>query len=126
MSNKICTGIDLVEIDRIRNSIEKDAKFLMRFFGEEERKLFHTANAAERIAANFAAKEAFSKALGTGFVGFSLNEVQTLRDESGAPYLQLSGKAKELAEHKQLQFSVSLSHTKEYATAIVIGYQSIL
>lgn len=122
MVNKIYTGIDLVEVDRIRNSVQKDANFLVRFFGEEERKLFHTSNASERIAANFAAKEAFSKALGTGIVGFSLKEVQALRDENGAPYLYLSGKAKEIAQTKQLSFSISLSHTAEYATAIVIGY----
>ncbi|MEG0691838.1 MAG: holo-ACP synthase [Oscillospiraceae bacterium] len=122
MVNKIYTGIDLVEVDRIRNSVQKDANFLVRFFGEEERKLFHTSNASERIAANFAAKEAFSKALGTGIVGFSLKEVQALRDENGAPYLYLSGKAKEIAKTKQLSFSISLSHTAEYATAIVIGY----
>ncbi len=122
MLNKIYTGIDLVEIDRIRNSIQRDANFLVRFFGDDERKLFNSINAAERIAANFAAKEAFSKAIGTGIVGFSLKEVQTLRDENGAPFLQLSGKAEEIAKKRQMQFSVSLSHTKEYATAIVIGY----
>ncbi|MFZ2539273.1 MAG: holo-ACP synthase [Oscillospiraceae bacterium] len=122
MVDKVYTGIDLVEIDRIRNSIQRDANFLMRYFGNEEIKLFSTKNATERIAANFAAKEAFSKALGTGIVGFSLKEVETLRDENGAPFLHLSGKAKEIAEKRQLQFSVSLSHTKDYATAIVIGY----
>ena len=122
MSSKIYTGIDLVEVDRIRSSVQKDAKFLVRFFGEEERKLFHTSNAMERIAGNFAVKEAFSKALGTGIQGFSLNEVQALRDTAGAPYLVLSGKAKEIATVMNVNFSVSISHTSQYATAIVIGY----
>lgn len=48
----------------------------------------------ETIAANFAAKEAFAKALGTGVRGFSLNEVSVLRGELGAPYIKLAGNAK--------------------------------
>ena len=72
-------------------------------------------------AADWAAKEAFSKALGTGVRGFELNEVSCLRDELGAPYLVLTGKAKQAAEG--LAFSVSLTHTAELASAIVIAYK---
>lgn len=127
MPTKLYTGIDLVSVDRIRKSIQKDARFLVRFFGEEECKLFDLSRASvyERIAANFAAKEAFSKALGSGIADFALNEVQALRNASGAPYLQLSGRALAIAQARQLEFSISLSHTKEYATAIVVGIEAV-
>lgn len=116
----IRVGIDLVEVERIQKSLE-NPRFLTRVFGLAEQALFCGAPQRqwERAAANFAAKEAFAKALGTGIRGFSLTEVETLRRESGEPYLSLSGKAAELA--KGLRFSVSLTHVKEYAQAIVIA-----
>lgn len=121
--NKIKMGIDLTEIKRIEKSIEKNADFLMRFFGDEERQLFRGKNASARVAAAFAAKEAFSKALGTGVKGFSLREVQALRDENGAPFLKLSGKAAELVEKSGLSLSISLTHTSDYAAAVVVAYE---
>lgn len=125
MLDSISTGIDLVEIDRIRKSIERNANFLVRFFGNEEIDYFNQKSDKQKmqsIAANFAAKEAFSKALGTGVVGFSLKDVQTLRNQKGAPYFKLSGKAKEIANTLNMNFSVSLSHTDNYATAVVVSY----
>ena len=113
-------GIDLVEIRRIAKSME-NPRFLTRVFGLSERELFCGRRGAERAAANFAAKEAFGKALGTGVRGFALAEVETLRDGQGAPYLKLSGRAAALAKARGLRFSVSLAHTKEYAQAIVIA-----
>ena len=74
------------------------------------------------MAANFAAKEAFSKALGTGLRGFRLTEVQVLRDEWGAPFFQLDGTAAERA--RGLCFSVSLTHTREYAQAFVLAEET--
>ncbi len=76
----------------------------------------------ETIAANFAAKEAFAKALGTGVRGFSLGEVSVLRDRLGAPYFLLSGRAKQLAEERGLAFSVSLTHTDALAAAFVVAW----
>ena len=118
----IYTGIDLVEIDRIRRSI-KNPKFLSRIFSSQELKFFSQKAFNEAtIAANFCAKEAFAKALGTGMRGFSLNEVSILRDSVGAPYISLEGKAKEIVAEKKLKLSVSLSHTRIYATAIIIAF----
>jgi holo-[acyl-carrier protein] synthase len=77
---------------------------------------------AQTIAANWAAKEAFSKAMGTGIRGFGLNEVSVLRNEAGAPYFLLTGNAKILADQRGFSFSVSLSHTAELALAFVIAY----
>lgn len=120
----IYSGIDLVEISRIEKSINKNINFISRFFGENEILLFNQTNKIETIAANFAAKEAFSKVLKTGIKDFKLIEVEILRDEFGAPYLLLSGNAKRIANIMGLTFSVSISHTKKYATAIVIGYSN--
>lgn len=75
------------------------------------------------IAANFAAKEAFSKALGTGVRGFSLAEVSVLRDHLGAPYFAFSGEAEKQVRERGLQFSVSLTHTDELAAAFVVAWQ---
>lgn len=75
------------------------------------------------IAASFAAKEAFSKALGTGIRGFALAEVSVLRDSLGAPYFALSGRAARLAEERGLRFSVSLSHTEDLAAAFVVAWR---
>lgn len=122
MENKFSTGIDMVEINRIKKSVENNSNFLIRFFGEDELKLFNTNNKYERIAGNFAGKEAFSKSIGTGIVGFSLNEVQVLRNELNAPYLKFSGNALKIVEERNFNFSISISHTNENAIAIVIAY----
>ena len=71
------------------------------------------------MAASWCAKEALGKALGTGVRGFSLREVELLRAENGAPYLQLSGRAAEIAAG--VRFSVSVTHTRAYTSVIVIG-----
>ncbi len=75
------------------------------------------------MAANWAAKESFAKALGTGVEGFALNEVSCLRDELGCPYLELTGNALLAAENRRLTFAVSLSHIKDIASAVVIAYE---
>ncbi len=116
-------GIDSVEIARIEKSLEIKG-FLEKVFSAEEIVFFMSRNMrAESIAANFAAKEAFSKALGTGIRGFSLCEISVLRDELGAPYLKLSGKALEAAAG--LSFKVSITHTQTVATAIVLAIDEV-
>jgi holo-[acyl-carrier protein] synthase len=116
----ISTGIDIIDIKRIEKAI-KNPRFITRVFSEKEQTLFlEKANSPASIAANFAGKEAFSKALKTGVKGFSLNEVSILRDENNAPYIELSGKAKQMADNKKID--ISLSHTSSLATAIVIMY----
>lgn len=112
------TGTDITEIERVARLCE-NSRFLDRFFSQSENELFKKRNyRPETIAANFAAKEAFSKALGTGIRGFSLREVSVLRDPLGKPYIELSGRALELAAKKRVH--LSLSHSKKYAVAYVI------
>lgn len=112
-------GCDLVEIKRIA---EVDSRFLDKHFTGCERELFlKKNNAPQTIAANFAAKEAFSKALGTGFRGFSLEDVEVLRDELGKPYINVYGGADELCKKAGIaKILVSLSHSRENAMAYVV------
>lgn len=117
-------GIDLVEIKRIKESVDK-GNFIDRYFSKEEQQLFYKSNGEinyERVAGNFSSKEAFSKAMKTGVSGFKLVEVSILRDKNNAPYIKLSGKAEELFKDK-FNFDVSMTHTKEYAQAVVIAEQ---
>lgn len=121
---KLSTGIDLVELDRIRRSLTSP-RFLERVFSQKEREFFAgRGNPAQTIAAGFAAKEAFAKAIGTGVRGFALTEVSLLRDELGAPCLLLEGRALACARERGYgSFSVSVTHTKEYAAAVVVAYE---
>ena len=119
----MAVGIDSVEIERIAESI-KNERFLIRVYGANELvELRDAGTKAQRAASSFAAKEAFSKAVGTGLCGFSLPEAELLHDENGKPYLHLSGKAKQLADKLKLTFEISITHTQDIATAIVIGWK---
>ena len=75
---------------------------------------------AETAAANFAAKEAFLKAAGTGLGGFALSELALLRAENGAPYFELQGRAAAWATQRGLTVHVSLTHERGLANAIVL------
>lgn len=133
MREPIVTGIDLVETQRIAKSL-RSPHFLERVFSQKEqallqeraggRPLYLSAAAVSTAAANFCAKEAFAKALGTGIRGFSLREVSALRDGLGRPYLELTGGALRMARERELSFSLSLTHTREYAGAVVVGWVS--
>ena len=115
-------GVDLVEIERVKKGCERE-RFLERVYSPDERALFCTDRMRyESLAGNWAAKEAFSKALGTGVRDFDLTDGEVLRDELGAPYLRLSGRAREIAEKKGLCFSVSITHTKQLAEAVCIAF----
>lgn len=119
----IQTGIDLIEVVRIQHSIQSPG-FLRRVFSPEEQTLLmQRGMSAQTAAANFAAKEAFAKALGTGVRGFSLCEVSLLRDDLGKPYFNLSGNALQIVTREQYTLSVSVTHTKEYASAVVVCYK---
>lgn len=117
-------GVDIVETGRIERSIERfGERFLKRVFTEGEREYCGAMPVpARHYAARFAAKEAVSKAFGTGIgkqVGWRDMEVK--RKESGEPYLVLHGGAEELAgKLRVVQALISLSHTDQYAVANAI------
>lgn len=116
-------GIDTVEIKRIEALTINKERFIERVFSLKEQQEFREKNnKSEHIAAAFSAKEAFSKALGTGVSGFNLNEVSLLHKANGKPYLEFSGKAREIVKKSKLSFDVSITHTDSIATAIVIAF----
>ena len=115
----LSVGNDLIEIARVKRSIQ-NPRFIARVFGVREIEELKEKS-AQSYAAAFAAKESFAKALGTGIRGFSMCEVELLHDEFGAPYLFLSGRARQLAEKRRMSFAVSVTHTDTLAGAVVIG-----
>ncbi len=116
-------GIDLVEVPRIEKVLSLyHRRFLDRILTEEEKKaISHKRYLPPYVAAYFAAKEACSKALGTGLRGVSWREMEVFHAPSGKPYMRLYGRA--LLRFSALggkKIHVSLSHEKLYATAVVI------
>ena len=121
------TGIDIVETARIRDSLEKFGdRFLNRCFLPDEVGYCRSMKFPElHLAARFAAKEAISKAFGTG-VGKHLGwrDMEIRKRDSGEPYVQLHGKGAELAQARGVtDVLVSLSHCKDYAAAnaVLVG-----
>jgi holo-[acyl-carrier protein] synthase len=117
-------GTDLAEVERIRESIARFGdRFLNRIYTERERAYASSkANAAERFAARFAAKEAGMKAIGTGWRhGVTWKDFEVANEPSGRPTLRLSGVAGQIAERMGVKrISVSLTHTSQTAFAVVI------
>jgi len=118
------TGVDLIEIERIRQAIQRNGdRFLQRVFTAQE--LVLCDGKVESLAGRFAAKEATSKALGTGIWrhGIGWADIEILRDaETGAPILQLHGQAAAYAASIKLnEWSVSLTHDRGRALAFVVA-----
>jgi holo-[acyl-carrier protein] synthase len=122
----IKVGTDICSVQRIADSYARFGKrFVQRILTDsEERYVFGRGrNMAQRFAARFAAKEAIAKALGTGWNGIGWKEVEVTRKPSGEPGIVLHGRAALRASTLGLtNFEVSLSHEREYATAIVVAY----
>ena len=115
-------GIDLIEIDRIKNSMSHKS-FLEKILGEVEYlELKEKKFIPQSVAVNFCAKEAFLKSLGKGLGEFKLSEIELLRKKNGQPYLKLSGEALKFAKKENLHFSVSATHTQKYASVIILAY----
>jgi holo-[acyl-carrier protein] synthase len=121
----VLCGVDIVEIDRIQKSFEVCGdSFRSKVFTEKEIEYCESKKAAkyQSYAARFAAKEAVSKAFGTG-IGERLNwkEIEISNNESGKPFVILSGKANKLFDEiNGAGISLSLSHCKNYAVAYVV------
>ena len=117
-------GTDIVSVDRIKNSL-KNRNFINRIFNEKEiLKCKKTKNTFNCYAKRFAAKEAFSKALGTGISnGINFNEIIILNKKSGKPYISIIGQTKKTLnkkfKRKKSKISLSLSDEKKYAVAFV-------
>lgn len=118
---KLSTGIDLLEIERMRRAIAAHGeRFLQRVFTPRE--LEANARRVESLAGRFAAKEAAAKALGCGIGDISWKEIEILRADSGAPQLLLHGAAERMAREQGLTvWSVSLTHSERHAVAVVVA-----
>jgi holo-[acyl-carrier protein] synthase len=115
-------GIDLIEIEKIAVSIGSEA-YLRKVFTEAEIvECQSAANAAERFAGKFAAKEAFMKAIGRGIrQGVWFNQIEVLNEVNGAPYICVNGEIEScLHELSVKNIHVSVTHTKSTAAAVVI------
>lgn len=127
----ISSGIDLIEIKRIEKALNRHGeRFLKKIFSEtelerlvkyKERQVNPRIITAE-VAARFAAKEACSKALGTGIGPVSWREMEILNEPSGKPILRLSGKAAQISGFLGFtSWSVTLTHTEGMAAAVVVA-----
>ena len=117
----LSVGVDIIEIERIGLAIARwDDRFLNRIYTSNELSL--CKGRVPELAVRFAAKEAISKALGTGLFGVSWREMEVLSDRRGKPLVHLHERAAARASQLGLtEFAVSLSHSQEYAVAFVVA-----
>lgn len=122
----LSTGVDILHVPRMRSAIERyGQRLLERCFTAAE--ITSCRGFVEEFAARYAAKEAVSKALGVGLrvmsrYGIKFHEVEILPDRLGKPHVHLHGWAAERAQELGLtEWSVSLTHEKEYAVAFVVA-----
>jgi holo-[acyl-carrier protein] synthase len=118
------SGIDMVEIPRIQESLNRYGKrFLNRIFTPSEQAYcLRKRNAAESLAARFAAKEAGAKALGTGISrGVSWLEIEVVREPGGRPSIRFHGRAAEFASRLGVaRAALSITHTSDLSMASVL------
>lgn len=115
-------GTDIAEVKRFEKWVQ-NPRMLERFFNEKELSTAKSDSAnCQHYAVRFAAKEAFSKALGTGITGFSLKDVYITNNSEGKPLLNIEGEALSLMKERlgECNAFVTLSHEKEYAVAFVV------
>ncbi|MFD2923212.1 holo-ACP synthase [Halobacillus naozhouensis] len=109
-------GIDIVEIDRIKQSIKRNARFVQRILTRNEQERYHQLTkhrGAEFLAGRFAAKEAFSKAVGTGLGKLSFQDIEVKTNKDGAPIIHVK-------EYEHLEIWVAISHSKSQAVAQIV------
>ena len=116
-------GTDIIEVERVEAKISKETGFREFVFSKKEIEYCETKpNKYEHYAASFAAKEAFLKALGTGWTnGLAFNEIEIHHDENGKPELKVCGMtAEKIEQFGKLRILISLTHLKSIAMAVVI------
>ena len=115
-------GNDIIEIERIEKAILKEG-FKNKVYTERElENIEKRGNRTETYAGIFSAKEAISKAIGTGVREFSLTDLEILNDDLGKPYVIVSEKLDKIIKNKKedYQIEISISHSKKYAIAMAI------
>ena len=116
-------GTDIIEIARIEKVIDQTESFFKKVYTEKERAAYVEKNKkVETLAGLCSAKEAVSKALGTGFRGFSFLDIEILSNDLGKPEVILYGGAKKLSERLGItKIHVSISHSRSHATSFVVA-----
>lgn len=117
-------GVDIVEVYRIRETIARTPRFVERVYTQNEREYCESkgAAAAQSYAGRFAAKEAFLKAIQTGWRGkITWHDIEIISDADGVPTLNITGEAQRIAaERGATSVHLSISHTTEHAVAQII------
>lgn len=110
-------GIDIIELVRIQESLEKGERLVQRVLTQKEMEkyelLTNDRRRIEYVAGRFAAKEACAKALGTGIGSLSFQDIEITNDKKGAPKIRVNG-------YESYTFFLSISHSKHYAVAQVV------
>lgn len=120
-------GTDISDVRRFKKWVNSP-ELISRFFAKEELFFLEENNktmdvACRHYAARFAAKEAFVKALGTGFVGIELKGLWVSKNEDGKPFFSFNDKTKKILDNRignKYNIQLSISHEKEYAVAFVL------
>ncbi len=115
-------GVDIIEISRIKDAMEKNTLFIEKIYTENEIEYLKSRNfRPEYLAGRFAAKEAISKALGTGIFQYSMKDIEIDRNANGKPVVILKGKAKQIAQKLgEYKIHISISHSRENAIAYAV------
>ncbi len=124
-ADQVGLGVDIVEIDRMRNILARTPSFARRVFSQAERDYCDASVTPEaHYATRFAAKEAVVKALGTGFSeGINVRDIEVRRTSKGRPYVVLTGRAREIAREtgvREIPISLSFTHAEAVACAMAI------
>lgn len=120
-------GVDLVEIERMEKAIARTPRILERVFTSNEREYaWSKTRPATHYAAFFAAREAVTKALGTGFAGINYSDVEIVHDDRGKPEVLLHGNAQAIADEQGVvEIQISLSHTHQMAVASAVAIKAL-
>ncbi len=124
MAFVICgIGVDAVDIERFRRSLERTPSMRERLFTEHElADVAPKADPVPSLAARFASREAVMKAMGLGLGAFGFHDVWVDRRESGEPHLNITGRAAELAHDRGIEtWHLSITHTDQVAIAYVVA-----
>ena len=115
-------GNDIIEIERIEKAISKESFKNKVYTQRELENIEKRGDRVETYAGIFSAKEAISKAIGTGVREFSLTDLEILNDDLGKPYVVVSERLDKIIKSKKenYQIEISISHSKKYATAVAI------
>ena len=115
-------GNDIIEIERVEKAISKEGFKVKVYTQREIENIVKRGNRAETYAGIFSAKEAISKAIGTGVREFALTDLEILNDDLGKPYVIVSDKLNKIIQRKKenYQIEIAISHSNKYATAMAI------